>query len=122
MADMPPAARERFVRGLPLTRHTLRTITEPELLLQHLDEVRANGFATTIEEFVEGVAGCAVPVRDARGALVAGLGITAPLTRLREAGPSRHVAALRRTAEALRMTFRVDEDESVSTCSEEMTP
>lgn len=108
LAELSPAARTRIVRTLPLTQHTARTITDPDLLLQHLAEVRANGFATTIEEFVEGVAGCAVPVRDARGEMVAALGITAPLTRLREAGPARHVPALRRAAGQLGATFADD--------------
>ncbi|MBD0274259.1 MAG: IclR family transcriptional regulator, partial [Acetobacteraceae bacterium] len=108
LAEMAPAPRERLVRALPLARHTARTVTDPDVLLRQLLEVRANGFATTTEEFVEGVAGCAVPVRGRRGEMVAALGVTAPLARLREAGPARHVAALRRAAERLGETFADD--------------
>lgn len=105
LSEMPPAQRARMVQSLALARHAARSITDPEALLRQLEEVRAAGFATTVEEFAEGVAGCAVPIRDRQGAMVAALGVTVPLARLGPDGPTRHLDALRRTAARLSETF-----------------
>jgi DNA-binding IclR family transcriptional regulator len=105
LAEMAPGQRARMVRSLALARHAARTITDPEALLRQLEEVRAAGFATTVEEFAEGVAGCAVPIRDRQGAMVAALGVTVPLARLGPEGPTRHLDALRSTAARLGETF-----------------
>ena len=105
LAEMAPGQRAKMVRSLALARHAARTITDPEALLRQIEEVRAAGFATTVEEFAEGVAGCAVPIRDRRGVMVAALGVTVPLARLGPDGPTRHLDALRRTAARLGETF-----------------
>lgn len=105
LAEMAPGQRAKMVQSLALARHAARTITDPEALLRQVEEVRAAGFATTVEEFAEGVAGCAVPIRDRRGAMVAALGVTVPLARLGPEGPTRHLDALRRTAARLSETL-----------------
>nr|WP_281417454.1 IclR family transcriptional regulator C-terminal domain-containing protein [Plastoroseomonas hellenica] len=105
LAEMAPGQRAKLVQSLALARHAARTITDPEALLRQLEEVRASGFATTVEEFAEGVAGCAVPIRDGQGGMVAALGVTVPLARLGPEGPTRHLDALRRTAARLGETF-----------------
>jgi DNA-binding IclR family transcriptional regulator len=105
LSEMPSAPRAKLVRSLDLLPHTPQTVTDAETLLRQLEEVRARGFATTVEEFAEGVAGCAVPIRDHRGAMVAALGVTVPLARLGPDGPTRHLDALRRTAARLAETF-----------------
>lgn len=105
LSEMARGPRVRMVRSLALAQHTAHTITEPGMLLRQLEEVRARGYATTAEEFAEGVAGCAVPIRDRRGAMVAALGVTVPLARLGPEGPTRHLDALRRTASRLHDTL-----------------
>lgn len=105
LSELSPGQRAKMVQGLALTRHAVRTITDPEALLRQLEEVRATGFAATVEEFAEGVAGCAVPIRGRQGAMVAALGVTVPLARLGPEGPTRHLDALRRTAVRLSETF-----------------
>lgn len=105
---LPPGARERLVRSLPLTRHTPRTIVEPGDLLETARKARKDGFAATVEEFVAGVVGCAVPVLDGSGNMVAGLGVTAPAARLDTAGIEKHLTTLRLAAECLAASFQED--------------
>jgi DNA-binding IclR family transcriptional regulator len=48
-----------------------------------LDEVKARGYATAVEELEPGLWAVAAPVRDASGAVVAALSISGPTVRLR---------------------------------------
>jgi len=61
---------------------TPRTITDPESLRRHLDEVRRLGYAVDDEEFDPGVRCIAVPVFDFRGRVVGSIGISGPATRV----------------------------------------
>lgn len=65
-----------------LESHTPHTITEPTLLLDELQKVRQQGYATDDEEFDEGVRCIAAPVCDFRGKLLGAIGISGPAARL----------------------------------------
>jgi DNA-binding IclR family transcriptional regulator len=65
-----------------LGRFTDSTITGAAELRAELDRVRARGWASTAEEFEVGLNAIAAPVRDAGGAVVAALSISAPAYRL----------------------------------------
>jgi DNA-binding IclR family transcriptional regulator len=66
---------ERYLeRGLK--RFTPATITAPDLLRDQLAEIRAGAIAFDCEEFGEDFCCLAAPVRNARGAAVAALGIS----------------------------------------------
>ncbi|MBN2148746.1 MAG: IclR family transcriptional regulator [Anaerolineales bacterium] len=65
-----------------LESFTPRTITDPEALHRHLDEVRRQGYAVDDEEFDPGVRCVAVAVFDYRGKVVGSIGISGPATRL----------------------------------------
>jgi IclR family pca regulon transcriptional regulator len=64
----------------PLTRHTVHT---PAGIRRIVEQVRRDGFAFTDEELDYGVNCIAVPVRDATGAIVAAVNLSAPSNRLR---------------------------------------
>ena len=66
----------------PLERVTPATLVSPAALRSMIRKVRRDGWATTNQELMVGVVGCAVPVRDGSGRLVAGLGISAPSARV----------------------------------------
>lgn len=66
----------------PLQRCTPASITEPEELLKELEVARERGFATTSEEFEEGLDAIAAPVRGADGLVHAAIGISGPSFRL----------------------------------------
>ncbi len=65
-----------------LAPFTPNTITNPEMLRSHLEEIRQQGFSIDNEEFDIGVRCIAVPVIDFRGKAVGAIGISGPTTRM----------------------------------------
>jgi len=65
-----------------LRRYTPRTIADPETLLKVLAAVARNGYAVTLGEYERDLGGVAAPIRDYTGAVVGGIGIVAPMSRL----------------------------------------
>lgn len=76
-----PDLLEAVLRG-GLRPSTPNTITSPEELLRHLEEVRAKGYAIADEELELGVRAVAAPVRDHTGEVVACLSLSGPVTRV----------------------------------------
>jgi IclR family transcriptional regulator, acetate operon repressor len=66
----------------PLARMTPRTVTSPAPLRAELETVRAESFATAVDELELGLAAIAAPVRGAGGEVVAALSISGPTTRM----------------------------------------
>jgi DNA-binding IclR family transcriptional regulator len=82
LAHNPYATEELIAEGLePLTP---RTVTEPDTLRSELDDVRARGWASDVEELVEGEVSLAAPIQDRRGVTVGAIGISGPIERLSE--------------------------------------
>ncbi|MBI1735646.1 MAG: IclR family transcriptional regulator [Candidatus Rokubacteria bacterium] len=80
LAYMAEAEIERVIaRGLE--RVGPRTITNPAALRRDLAAIRRRGYAWSVEETNEGVAGVAVPLVDRNGTIAAGLSIVGPRTR-----------------------------------------
>ena len=73
---------ERLLGGLDFERFTDQTITSPEALLQELADIRARGYSTDNEEFMEGMAAVAAPVRDSQNRFLTAIAIHAPIQRL----------------------------------------
>jgi len=84
MAHLDDTQRDRLL-ALPLEARTPRTITDPVRLRAQLDEVRARGWAQTIEELEQGLNAVAAPVRRADGVVVAAVSIAGPAFRMRPA-------------------------------------
>lgn len=63
---------------------TDRTLVNVPALRRELAEVRRRGWATTVDELELGLTGIAAPVRNARGEVIAALGISGPTPRLVE--------------------------------------
>lgn len=66
-----------------LRRYTPSTITTEAELLEELQRVVENGFAINKGEWREGVCGVAAPIRDAHGHVIAAIGISGPIDRLK---------------------------------------
>lgn len=93
-----------------LPPYTLRTITDPQLLVHHLEQVRSQGYAIDDEEYFHGVRCIAVPVYDFREKCVAAIGISGPDSRLTLERMPQMVRAVREIGEALsqRLSFKRD--------------
>lgn len=61
---------------------TARTITDPEVLKLHLEQIRRQGYAVDDEEYDMGVRCVAAPVFDFRDKMVGAIGISGPAARV----------------------------------------
>jgi DNA-binding IclR family transcriptional regulator len=60
-----------------------RTLTEPADFLREMERVRQKGYAINRGEWRESVGGVAAPVRDPSGNVVAAVGVSGPIERMR---------------------------------------
>jgi DNA-binding IclR family transcriptional regulator len=67
---------------LGLSSFTDATITDPEHLGRELDDIRDRGWASDVEELVDGEVSYAAPIHDRRGVSVGAMGISGPIERL----------------------------------------
>jgi IclR family transcriptional regulator, pca regulon regulatory protein len=82
LAALPGPGLDEYLARTPLEKLTARTIaTEPELRAE-LERVREAGYALVDGEREEGVRSAAAPVRDATGAVVAALNVSANAARV----------------------------------------
>jgi DNA-binding IclR family transcriptional regulator len=65
-----------------LPRFTSNTITDPKLLALELDNVRDQGWGSSLEELIEGESSFAAPIRDRQGIAVGAIAISGPTERL----------------------------------------
>jgi IclR family acetate operon transcriptional repressor len=84
--------------------HTKRTIRSIEKLAGACAKIKAQGFAIDEAEFLEEVRCVAAPIRDKGGAIVAAIGVSAPIARLSR---GRLPAATRQVAAAARQITEV---------------
>lgn len=98
LAQLPPKeARERLTAVL-LPRFTAATITDPELLLDVLAEVRQRGYAVDQGDFLEGTRCVAVPLFNQDDEVLAAISVTAPSSRCGPEWPNDVLDRLRVTA------------------------
>ena len=82
MAFLSDKVRVRLVRTLSLVPYTKNTITDHDELLKDLELARQRGFATSNQEFSEGITGIGVPVLSDDGVALAALALHAPMQRV----------------------------------------
>lgn len=82
LASLPKAERTRMVHVMRLDQKTDNTITDPAALLTELAKIARQGYALDREEFVDGMAAIAVPVRDPNGRYAASLAFHGPVLRV----------------------------------------
>jgi len=66
-----------------LRRHTEHTITDADAFLREMRKVREQGYAVNRAEWRDNVWGVAAPIKDARGLVIAALGVSGPSARFR---------------------------------------
>jgi IclR family acetate operon transcriptional repressor len=85
----------------PLERLTPNTIVDSARLRAQLLEVKARGFAQTVEELEEGLNAVAAPVRRADGEVVAAVSVSGPAFRMRPAELPRIARMVMEATEAI---------------------
>jgi len=101
LAELDDAALARFLGRRSLRRYTPSTITDPVRLTAEVKDAGRRGWAATDGEYVAGVVGCAVPVRDRNNAMIASLAVAIPAARTAFSVVHRVVPAMRETAKAI---------------------
>ncbi len=81
LAHAPDAVR-KGVLSRELPRFTSATITDPDVLQQHLDRIVEQGWGATAEEYEVGLNAVAAPVRGADGDVIAALSVSGPSFRM----------------------------------------
>ncbi|MES0884236.1 IclR family transcriptional regulator [Roseibium sp. SCP14] len=66
-------------------RYTPKTITDTDALMAEIARTRSRGFSVDDEEFAPGIRCAARPVFDARGQMIAALGVSGPSVRIDDA-------------------------------------
>jgi DNA-binding IclR family transcriptional regulator len=82
LASLRPEQLERFLRRVELKPSTPKSITDVEMLLREITEIRRTGVAFDDGEFNLEVRCVAVPVTDFTGQVIGALGISGPIWRL----------------------------------------
>jgi DNA-binding IclR family transcriptional regulator len=96
---------ERFLRD-PLPKLTPSTITTPRALRRELKQVREQGYAATVDELEQGLAGVSVGILSETGALIGVINVSGLSQRLDEAGRRRAAEHARSVAEGLEAVLR----------------
>lgn len=81
LAFSPPERLSTRLATLRMPALTSRTVTEPARLEAVLERVRSQGYCLVDQELEEGLRSVAVPVRDASGAVVAAMNVSAHVSR-----------------------------------------
>lgn len=84
LAYKDQAFQENYVRTIPLTKYTDKTIADKETLLAELKKIRALGYGFDEEESEQGLFCIAAPVFDYTGHAVAAISASGPSVRMRQ--------------------------------------
>jgi len=98
LAFAPPGEVEALLEGAALEQFTDSTVTDPDLLLAELVDIRTRGFAFSDGEVDAGVRGVAAPILGSDGRVIAGLSVAGPAFRLSDDRVPQVVEAAREAA------------------------
>lgn len=108
LSQLPKRSLARYLTALDLKMHTETTITSIDTLQRELDEIRANGgLAFDDQEYLSGVVCVSVPIHNAKGRVIAALGVSAPGARWDVETARTHVPAMLDAAARLGKVFSV---------------
>lgn len=109
LAALSPESLDEFLLSGPLIPMTEYTITNAIALREHLDEVRAQNYATDLEEVTRGLTCIAVPIYDWTGRACAAISLSMRSEQFDEDRKREALLALRAAAdEAQTLTFGAD--------------
>lgn len=82
LAWLPEKQREEFCRVAGLAARAPKSITDPAVFREDLEQTRQRGYSEEYDEFQEGVSGVAAPVFSRGGQVVATLSVVGPTYRM----------------------------------------
>jgi IclR family pca regulon transcriptional regulator len=75
LGELPEAEARRILDASALKAHTSRTVVDKETLMAELRKARRQGFAMIDQELEDGLVAVSVPLRDARGTVLAAVNV-----------------------------------------------
>ena len=82
LADMPVEQLDKMFKTIEFHKLTKKTIIDPELLKDHLVQVKGNGYAMDVEEIEIGLVCVAAPIKNHSGKVVAAISLSGPVSRM----------------------------------------
>lgn len=101
LASLEPDALNAWLGGRKLDRMTPRTITDPKLLVNHLQKIRKQGWASNDEEYGLGIVGCSMAIGSASEHPFFAVGISAPAARIPHSSLNQLIGPLKRAADRI---------------------
>lgn len=92
---------DRFLRNQKLEQFTGNTIVDPVRLREEVAQIRARGYATDNEEYMEGMCALAVAIQDPQGRLLSTLSVHCPSQRTSLSDLIQYLPVLQRGAQEL---------------------
>ena len=108
---MNSTQRKRLITAAPLARHTEKTITDPDLLLENLKQVKEDGIGVDNEENLAGMVAIAVPVMNSKKEICFTIAVHAPKIRKSLEELRQYIPSLKRAAAAMTSNY-CNSDES----------
>lgn len=82
LSTLSPIHFEKYLEATDLEKRAPKTLTDPTVLKAEVAKIRAQGFSTDNEEFMEGMVAIAVPIYDDHKRLMSTLSVHAPTQRV----------------------------------------
>jgi IclR family KDG regulon transcriptional repressor len=93
LAGLPDAQIETLLAA-NIPKRAPGTVTKPSAIRQEIDEIRARGWALSVEESIEGISAVAAPILDRSGATVAAVSIAGLTAHILPRGKTPYLADL----------------------------
>lgn len=101
LSTLSKRRREAVVSQITLEKKARNTITDPQQLLDNINEIERTGVSLDNEELYDGVIAFAVPIKDSQGRFYSSLAIQAPVYRLAPDQIDQYLPLLRDAASQL---------------------
>jgi DNA-binding IclR family transcriptional regulator len=98
MAYLPEEKVKEIIQKYGLPRLTPNTITDPDMLMKTLQEIREKGYSVDNEEVALGVRCVAAPIRNANGDVIASISISGPPALINEKTIPKLVELVKKTS------------------------
>jgi IclR family acetate operon transcriptional repressor len=103
LSTLPKSRCKTVVNKLKLVPQAKNTITDPDILLAEIDQIKKTQVSIDNEELYDDIIAIAVPITDKRGRFYSSLAIQAPVSRISIANSDQYIPLLLEAARELSM-------------------